>query len=119
MTDFDEVEGVELVNCAMCDGEIEVFIDDASFICPYCNAENYFVTDDSEPVEEVEAEKEIRYDTYIVLNRSIVQTWCSRHRATTEHAWVSDRQFGQKLACLVCWPSKRPAHPIYHIKKEE
>lgn len=108
------------VACAHCHELTEVFDDDTEFNCPYCKQDNSLVFEDDENADDSEEPQEDEYTTsnVLVIDRSISMLWCSRHRVQTEHAWVSDTRFGQRLACLFCWPSKRPTHPLYHRKEE-
>ena len=104
------------VNCAACDEIIEVFSDSEGFNCPYCHTDNVFVDDDD--IEEEIEEIVVTTDDPLVLGRSIIASWCSRHIATTEQVWSSDRIAGARLFCLSCWPSQMPKRPIRHVKKE-
>lgn len=108
-------DGVVEVACATCYEEVEIFEDDEEFVCPYCNQVNLLV--DPDEVEEEEQEEVETDSTILVLGRSILTTWCSRHKEATEHAWTTHPRTGTKLMCLTCWPSKMPKAPIRHVKK--
>ena len=110
-----ELDNVVEVSCATCYEEVEVFEDDEEFSCPYCGQMNILV---DEAAEEEDLEDEITDSTILVLGRSILATWCSRHKETTEHVWTRHSRTGQKLMCLICWPSKMPKNPIRHVKEE-
>ena len=110
MTDLIEV------NCAACDEIIEVFDDSEGFNCPYCHTNNVFVDDDDTEEEEVE-EITVTTDDPLVLGRSIIISWCRRHK-TTEHVWSSNKIIGVRLFCLSCWPSAMPKRPIRHLRRE-
>ena len=111
-------DNVVIVECAYCGEEEEIFEDATEFNCPYCKETCYLVEEGEDPPEENLA-PEVRYNNELVLGRSIVESWCSKHKEKTEHGWITSRRFGQRLACLICWPSERPKSPIYHRKKEE
>lgn len=108
-----------LVDCATCGEEIEIFEDDSEFNCPYCKSQNVLIdaSDEAEAEEEI-PEQIVSDKTPLTLNRSIITSWCSRHKEAIDHSWMHDSRVGPRLFCLECWPSQVPKAPIRHVKEE-
>lgn len=93
-----------LVDCATCNEEVEIFEDDEEFGCPYCKSMNVIVdAEESEEIEEDDWEIIKNNEQILQARRSILATWCSRHRRKTYQLWT-----GHRLRCLICWPSYKP-----------
>jgi hypothetical protein len=111
------------VNCAECEELVECFDDDEGFDCPYCGTRNIFVDseDDDIPEEDDEWELVENFEDILKPGVSILWTWCRRHPSdngrqgrATDHLWT-----GQRLRCLICWPSWKPkGFELREIKDE-